>query len=88
MAIGIEHDASHNALLNTQPLCLIQTRIKTPTGREQRRESGVEIVTVNLVGGRTIHVAIAEDASPTARHQAMIAGTQMSWTGPVGRFGG
>ena len=53
-----------------------------------RRTDGAELVTVALAGGRTIHIAIADDPAAGAAHSLTIDGKVQRWTGPVGRFGG
>lgn len=52
------------------------------------RAGEVDVVSITLVGGKALHLAIAADTTPGKRHSAMIGGKQQSWIGPVGRFGG
>lgn len=53
---------------------------------EHRREGATDIVTLRFVDGRRLAITVADDAAPTARHRATVAGRAFEWTGPVGRL--
>lgn len=55
---------------------------------EHKRDGAMDVVTITLVGGKTVVIAIADDTAAGAAHSVTVAGKKQTFTGPVGRFGG
>lgn len=56
------------------------------TALRHSRSGSADVVQIDLVGGRTLVVAIADNVSETAQHSITVAGRRHSWRGHVGRF--
>jgi hypothetical protein len=52
----------------------------------QARAGDADIVTITLVDGRRVILAVADDVSPGGKHSANVAGRAFGWTGPIGRM--
>ncbi len=52
----------------------------------QARAGDADIVTITLVDGRRVMLAVADDVSPGGKHSATVAGRAFDWTGPIGRL--
>jgi hypothetical protein len=50
------------------------------------RTADADVVSIDLVDGRTVSLAVADDADATREHRATIDGRAVSWKGHFGRF--
>ncbi len=50
------------------------------------RTADADIVTITLVDGRRVTLAVADDASASRTHSATVAGRKLDWTGHIGRL--
>lgn len=50
------------------------------------RAGDADLITIETDSGRSVTVAIADDADPAARHRAQLGGRTIEWTGHFGRF--
>ncbi|WP_033074058.1 heparinase II/III domain-containing protein [Sphingopyxis sp. MWB1] len=53
---------------------------------DHRRLDAADLVKISLANGESFVVAVADDASPAARHNVMLEGRRLEWTGPVARI--
>ncbi|MBC9033707.1 alginate lyase family protein [Sphingomonas sp. JC676] len=58
------------------------------TALTRARSADAEIVTIKLVKGRTVILAVADSADPNAGHRATVAGRTIDWKGHFARFDG
>lgn len=50
------------------------------------RVTDADIVVLELTDGRTVTLAVADEADAAKVHQAVVDGKALGWTGHVGRF--
>ena len=55
-------------------------------GVTHSRSGDADVMTIALIDGRHVILAIADDASPTKPHSATVAGRRFDWTGHIGRI--
>lgn len=56
------------------------------SGLRHRRSGAADVIELDLAGGRTLIIAIADDPAAGARHSINLNGRRHSWRGHVGRF--
>jgi hypothetical protein len=55
-------------------------------GLTRASQGGADVITVELVGGKRVVLAVSHDPDPAKRHRAVVNGRPLEWTGFYGRF--
>jgi hypothetical protein len=64
---------------------MVSNSSSSVAGVGHNRTADADIVTITLVDGRRVVLAVADGVSATTRHSARVGGRKLDWTGHIGR---